>query len=203
MVTLFRPGNSLLHRLPAGPKLLALMILIAVISLVGSIPLGALASLLATAMLYSFAFAARAGSTLFLKQIWSLKWLLLLIVVPQVIFGASWLIVWANAVRLAAAILLATLFTFTTKNSELMLAIERTFKPLERIGIKPETASLTLAMTINAIPMISKFLAQTKEAQQARGIKPTATLITVPLLVASLKYADEFAEALTARGVEI
>jgi biotin transport system permease protein len=203
MVTLFRPGNSLLHRLPAGPKLLALMILIAVISIVGSSPLGALAALLATAMLYSFAFAAGAGSALFLKQIWSLKWLLLLIVVPQLIFGASWPIVWANAVRLAAAILLATLFTFTTKNSELMLAIERTFKPLGRIGIKPETASLTLAMTINAIPMITKFLAQTKEAQQARGIKPTATLITVPLLVASLKYADEFAEALTARGVEI
>jgi biotin transport system permease protein len=207
MVTLFRPGNSLLHRLPAGPKLLVLMILIAVISIVGSNPMGALAALLATAMLYSFAFAfafaANAGSALFLKQIWSLKWLLLLIVVPQLIFGASWQIVWANAVRLTAAILLATLFTFTTKNSELMLAIERTFKPLERIGIKPETASLTLAMTINAIPMITKFLAQTKEAQQARGIKPTATLITVPLLVASLKYADEFAEALTARGVEI
>jgi biotin transport system permease protein len=203
MVTLFRPGNSLLHRLPAGPKLLALMFLIAVISIVGSNPMGALATLLATAMLYSFAFAAGAGSALFLKQIWSLKWLLLLIVVPQLIFGAAWPIVWANAVRLAAAILLATLFTFTTKNSELMVAIERTFKPLGRIGIKPETASLTLAMTINAIPMITKFLAQTKEAQQARGIKPTATLITVPLLVASLKYADEFAEALTARGVEI
>jgi len=203
MVTLFRPGNSLLHRLPAGPKLLVLMILIAVISIVGSSPLGALAALLATAMLYSFAFAAGAGSALFLKQIWSLKWLLLLIVVPQLIFGASWLIVWANAVRLTAAILLATLFTFTTKNSELMLAIERTFKPLGRFGIKPETASLTLAMTINAIPMITKFLAQTKEAQQARGVKPTATHITVPLLVASLKYADEFAEALAARGVEI
>jgi biotin transport system permease protein len=203
MVTLFRPGNSLLHLLPAGPKLLVLMILIAVISIVGSNPMGALVALLATAMLYSLAFAAQAGSVLFLKQIWSLKWLLLLIVVPQLIFGASWPIVWANAVRLTAAILLATLFTFTTKNSELMLAIERTFKPLGRIGIKPETASLTLAMTINAIPMITKFLAQTKEAQQARGIKPTATLITVPLLVASLKYADEFAEALSARGVEV
>jgi biotin transport system permease protein len=58
-------------------------------------------------------------------------------------------------------------------------------------------------MTINAIPMITKFLAQTKEAQQARGVKPTPVLITVPLLVASLKYADEFAEALAARGVEV
>lgn len=203
MGTLFRPGNSLLHQLPVFPKWLALMILIAVISIVGSNPTGALAALIATAILYSLAFTPSAGSALFLKQIWSLKWLLLLIVVPQLVFGTSWQIVSTNAVRLTAAILLATLFTFTTRHSELMLAIERTFKPLGRVGIKPETASLALAMTINAIPMIAKFLNQTKEAQQARGIKPTATLITVPLLVASLKYSDEFAEALSARGVEV
>jgi biotin transport system permease protein len=203
MVTLFRPGGSRLHRAPAGPKLLALMTVIALISIIGSNPIGASAALIATIALYAIAFPASAGVLLFLKQFWSLKWLLLLIVVPQLIFGTSWPIVSTNALRLTDAILLATLFTFTTKNSELMLAIERTFKPLERIGIKPETASLTLAMTINAIPMITKFLAQTKEAQQARGVKPTATLITVPLLVASLKYADEYAEALAARGVEV
>ena len=58
-------------------------------------------------------------------------------------------------------------------------------------------------MTINAVPMILKFAAQTREAQQARGAKPSITLMTVPLLVASLKYADDFAEALAARGVEV
>jgi len=58
-------------------------------------------------------------------------------------------------------------------------------------------------MTINAVPMILKFAAQTREAQQARGAKPSIALMTVPLLVASLKYADDFAEALTARGVEV
>jgi biotin transport system permease protein len=222
MISLNRPGNSWLHRLPAGPKLLALIVLISAISIIGSNPLGAVAALVVVFVLFTFAFPSSAasaaattqpvamitsahdsGALLFVKQLWSLKWLLLLIIVPQLIFGAKASTVLPNALRLTDAILLATLFTLTTKNSELMLAIERTFRPLARIGIKPQTASLTLAMTINAIPMITKFLAQTKEAQQARGVKPTPVLITVPLLVASLKYADEFAEALAARGVEV
>jgi biotin transport system permease protein len=104
--------------------------------------------------------------------------------------------------------LLATLFSLTTKTRDLLDSIESVlgsqfFRPLTRLGLKPQTVSLTFAMTMNAIPMIMKFLNQTKEAQAARGVKPTPVRMTIPLLVASLKYADEFAEALTARGVEV
>ena len=208
MISLNRPGNSLLHRMPAGPKLLALMVAIALISVLGTNPFEAVIALLVTYSLYVLAFpnianVKDAGPILFFKQLWSLKWLLILVTGPQLLFGAKLAPVLINALRLTDAIVLATLFTLTTPNADLMLVIERALRPLKHLGIKPATVSLTLAMTINAIPMISKFLSQTKEAQQARGIRPTAVLITVPLLVASLKYADEFAEALTARGVEV
>ncbi len=207
MISLMRPGASPLHRLATGRKLVALIILISAISIIGSNQIGAVSGLAITYILYLVAFPKSAlnddfGATLFFQQLWNLKWLLAFIIIPQLIFGALWSTVLTNALRLTDAFLIASLFTLTTKIDDLMLVIERTFKPLKRIGIKPETVSLTLAMTINAIPMIVKFLAQTKEAQQARGIKPNAVLLTVPLLVASLKYADEYAEALSARGVE-
>jgi biotin transport system permease protein len=202
MITLFRPGTSPLHRLAVGPKLLTLVALIAAMSAFGTNPAAVLAALAATTAFYKIAFPTDGVPTL-AKQIWALKWLIVLIVIPQLIFGAAWLPVTTNAFRLIIAIALANLVTLTTKSDVMQAAIERAFHPLKRFGIKPETVSLTLAMTINAIPMIIKFMAQTKEAQQARGVKPNVALMTVPLLVASLKYADEFAEALAARGVEV
>jgi biotin transport system permease protein len=202
MGTLFRPGASFLHRLPAGAKLLALIILVTLISIIATNPLTGIAVLIAILGLFTIAFPAN-GPALLAKQLWSLKYLLAIIVIPQLLFGSSWPAVAANALRLTDAILLASLFTMTTKNSEMVATIERASKPLKPLGVKPQTLSLAISMAINAIPMIAKFSAQTKEAQLARGVKPTAALMTVPLLVASLKYADDFAEALTARGVEI
>jgi biotin transport system permease protein len=202
MTTLFRPGTSPLHRLAVGPKLLILIALVALLSVFGTNPAAVLAGLAATTAFYKIAFPTD-GVTTLSQQIWSLKWLIVIIVIPQLIFGAAWLPVTTNALRLTIAIALATLFTFTTKSEELQAAIETAVRPLKKFGIKPETVSLTLAMAVNAIPMIVKFAGQTKEAQQARGVKSNVALMTVPLLVASLKYADEFAEALTARGVEV
>jgi biotin transport system permease protein len=202
MNSLYRQGTSLLHRLKVGPKLLILAAIIALLAVFATNPVAILAALAVTTALFKIAFPAD-GVTTLAKQFWALKWLILIIVIPQLIFGAAWLPVTTNALRLTIAISLATLFTLTTKHEAMLAAIERAVRPLKRIGIKPETVSLIIAMTINAIPMILKFAAQTREAQAARGAKPSIALMTVPLLVASLKYADEFAEALTARGVEV
>lgn len=190
----------MIHRLPVGPKLLLLIAIITLVSVGGTNPTFGGATFALTLIAYWVSFPK---CQVFAQQLWTLKYLLLLLVIPQILFGANPLTVATNALRLTDAILLASLFTLTTRFDELLSIIEKGFKPLARIGIKPETVSLTLAMTINAIPMILKFLQQTKEAQLARGVKPTVLILTVPLLVASLKYADEFAEALTARGVEV
>lgn len=204
-------SDSLIHRATPGFKLLALILLIAAISvdlpfapasLKPWIPTLALAL---TAALYALAFS---GLGRFLGQLWNLKFLIILVTIPQLIFGTPWANVLSATLRLTDAMLLAALFSLTTKTRALMESIEvalgsKFFRPLVRLGLKPETVSLAFVLTMNAIPMILKFLNQTKEAQTARGVKPTPVRMTIPLLVASLKYADEFAEALTARGVEV
>jgi biotin transport system permease protein len=161
--------------------------------------------LLLTAALYSWAYS---GVGKFLEQLWNLKILIALVTIPQLLFGTPLANVLAASVRLTDAMLLAALFSLTTKTRDLLDSIEgslgsKWLYPLRRLGLKPATVSLAFAMTMNAIPMIMKFLNQTKEAQAARGLKPTPVRMTIPLLVASLKYADEYAEALSARGVEV
>jgi biotin transport system permease protein len=199
MTALFGTNTSPLHRAAPGPKLLAL------IALIAAVTWAPLTGLALTAALYALAFKSQ---TKFFEQLWNLKLLIALITIPQLLFGTDLVTVLNATIRLTDAMLLATLFSLITKTRDLIDSIEgalqsKPLRPLTRLGLKPETVSLAIAMTMNAIPMIMKFLNQTKEAQAARGLKPTPIRMTIPLLVASLKYSDEFAEALTARGVEV
>jgi biotin transport system permease protein len=199
MTALFGPNTSPIHLAAPGPKLLALIVLILAVSW------SPLAGLALTAALFALAYK---GLTQFFKHLWALKILIALITIPQLLFGTPWATVLDSTVRITVAMLLATLFSLTTKTQALLDSIERALhsrplSPLTRFGLKPETVSLAFAMTMNAIPMIMKFVGQIKEAQSARGLKATPVRMTIPLLVASLKYSDEFAEALTARGVEV
>jgi biotin transport system permease protein len=211
MTSLKRPSESIIQRTAPGPKLLALILLIAAISIDlpftddKAKPLVPAAGLLLTAALYAIAFL---GLGKFLQQLWNLKILIALVTIPQLLFGTPLANVLTATVRLTDAMLLAALFSLTTKTKDLVDSIEsgldsKWMRPLRQLGLKPATVSLAFAMTMNAIPMIMKFLNQTKEAQAARGVKPTPVRMTIPLLVASLKYADEYAEALSARGVEV
>lgn len=204
-------AESLIHRVAPGPKLLALILLIAVISIdlpfidEAVKPWVPAFGLMLTAALYALAFP---GVGKFLEQLWAFKLLIALVTIPQLLFGTPLATVLTATVRLTDAMLLAALFSLTTKTRDLLDSIEvslgsKWLSPLRRLGLKPATVSLAFAMTMNAIPMIMKFLNQTKEAQAARGVKPTPVRMTIPLLVASLKYADDYAEALSARGVEV
>ncbi len=203
--------ESVIHRTAPGPKILTLILLIAAASI--DLPFidqpvktwVPVVGLLLAAALYGLAFL---GLGQFLQQMWILKILIALVTIPQLLFGTPLVNVLAATVRLTDAILLAALFSLTTKTRDLLDSIEaglgsKWLRPIRRLGLKPATVSLAFAMTMNAIPMIMKFLNQTKEAQAARGVKPTPVRMTIPLLVASLKYADEYAEALSARGVEV
>ena len=199
MITVYKAGNSWLHRIPAGRKLLALTLLLLAISIWGrgAIALGAGAVLCQLAFL-----AAGFGIAGFARQIWAMRWLLLVMLVPGLIF-LPWQTALNNTARLVECVLLASVFSFTTKTADLLKTIERAATPLRRVGVNPASIGLVLTMTISSIPLILKFAGNVREAQMARGVQPNIVRTTVPLLVASLKHSDDFAEALMARGVEV
>lgn len=196
MISLYRPGNGILHRMPAGWKLA----LLAVAALLLSLPRlgipGTVAVLVAVSVLYPVA-------TLPLRALgeawWRLRWLIL------VLGGALWLFTSATDAlvstgRVVALLLLAELVTRTTRMGDLLEVFRRIVRPLRRLGADPDAVALTLSLTIAMIPVIAGFATQVRDAQRARGVRlgPRAVL---PLLVLTMKHADDVGDALAARGL--
>jgi biotin transport system permease protein len=199
VITLYRPGASLLHRIPAGFKLTVLALALVAISIWAHN-----AWIVAVLLILAIAgfFVAGLKRSEVLKLLWDFKFLLLIVLIPQLIF-MPWQVALLNAGRLVAGVLLAMLLTVTTRNQELIELIERLAKPVAKLGIRPQTVGLLIAMTLNSIALLGKFVVAIREAQLARGLRPRSYRMAVPLLVLSMKHADEYAEALAARGVEL
>jgi biotin transport system permease protein len=198
VISLYRPGDSALHRLPAGPKLLGVMALALVVSLAPANPWLLAASVVVVAGGYLL---AKLGMTEPGRQVWTLRWLVLVMLVSQVFFLPGRTVA-ANIVRVVAVILLANLVTLTTRTEDLVDAIERAFAPLRHLRVNPGRVALMLSMTITTIPVIAGYATQIREAQRARGVPVAPLAFVVPLLVMALKHADDLADALTARGVD-
>lgn len=208
MIPLYQPGISALHRAPAGLKL-AVLVAVGIAAAVWRDSAWTAAAAW-TVVLGGFllAYPRANGVVQMLGRLWALKWLVLLIAVPQLIFLAPSEAVVTTA-RILAVVLLAGLFTLTTKVSAVMELVLAGFAPLERLGLgrlglSAERVALAMSLTMTAIPTVFGFYAEIREARRARGAKtgPLGVVgMTTPLLVMTLKHAEETAEALTARGV--
>lgn len=196
MISLYRPGSGILHRMPAGAKLAALAGSALVLSLLRPGILGAFVVLAAVSALYPVAaLPLRALG----EAWWRLRWLIL------VLGGALWLFTApedavVSTGRVVALLLLAELVTRTTRMGDLLEVFRLILQPLRRLGANPEAVALTLSLTIAMIPVIAGFAAQVRDAQRARGVRlgPHAVL---PLLVLTMKHADDVGDALAARGI--
>lgn len=196
MISLHIPGDGPLHRLPAGAKLAALAVSALALSLLRLTAPGVLAALIVACALYPV--AGLPWSSL-ASAWWRLRWLI------AVLAGALWVFVSAGEAmvstgRVVALLLLAELVTRTTRMGDLMEALRRALGPLRRFGIDPEAVAMTLSLTIAMIPVIAAFAGQVREAQLARGVRlgPRAAL---PLLVMTMRHADDVGDALVARGL--
>jgi biotin transport system permease protein len=121
-------------------------------------------------------------------------------VVPQLIFlGPE--AAGANTARVTAAVLLAGLLVLTTRVTDLLDAVERGLRPLERFRFDSERAAVLLTVTLTTVPVLARLAQEVRDAQRARGARPGLRLFAVPFLILSLKHADQLGEALSARGV--
>ncbi len=198
MIALYRPGTSIVHRLPAGPKLIALMLLAIAITVFATTA-WAIAGI--GVLVVAGYLAAGLGPLEVLRQLVALRWIVAITLVTQVIF-LPLPVAATNTGRVVTVVLLATLVTLTTRTSALLDAVERGLGPLRRIGVDPARVGLLLAMTITVVPVIAGFAANIRAAQRARGATPRLRFLAMPLLVMSLKHADDLADALIARGAE-
>ncbi len=102
--------------------------------------------------------------------------------------------------RLILILLLGNLLTLTTKTSKLMDSIEYHLRHLSIIGLNPAKISLTFSLCLRFIPILAATTKEVMEAQKARGMHKNMIALIVPIIVRSLKMADEIADAIEARS---
>lgn len=199
---LYVPRASVVHRLPAGVKLLALAALavllftrptlaVAGAALLGTVAVGLGVARLPVAVLARQALAVR----------W---WLAALFVVhaltTDVPTGAH------TVLRLLALVLAAAVVTATTRVTEMTAVVQRICAPLRLVGVRPERVGLVITMALRFIPVLIERADRIRAAQAARGGSPRgvrALRTTVaPLLVQVLQMAHDVSEALDARGAD-
>ncbi len=195
---LYRPGSSVLHRLGAGAKLIALFVL----ALAASVPppsvwlLGSLSVVVIALYLIAGLGLRELG-----RQVVMIRWLILLVTITGLLFLPLDTAL-ANVTRMVLVIVLAGLVTLTTRTSAILDAFEVALSPLRRIGVNPQRISLVLALSIRTVPVIAGFAQQLRDAQRSRGGRVSIRAFVVPLLVLSLRHSDDLADALVARGAD-
>lgn len=196
MISLYRPGRSPLHRLPAEAKLVGMAVLALAISLWPHTPVTAIGTLLGVLALFAL---GGFGPREWVRQLWTLRWIVVFMAGTQLLFlGPESALV--NTVRVVSVVLLAGVLTLTTRSEEMLDVVERALRPLERFGVDPWRVAFTLSLTIALVPVIADFGRRVREAQRARGVRLGVRAV-VPMLVMSLRHADDVADALSARGI--
>ena len=202
MLSLYRPGNGLLHRMPAGPKTLLLLIVVLGVSVLPSTWWAA--AVVGTVAIVAYASAGLRDGMLGMRelarQLFAVRWVVVITIAGQLLFLGPEPAV-ANTARVAAAIVLAALLVLTTRVTALLDALERGLSPLARLRLDPQRMALLLTVTLSTVPVLARLAREVRDAQRARGGRAHLHLFAVPFLVVALKHADELGDALTARGV--
>ena len=129
LLGLYVPGRSILHRTPAGAKLLGLIGLAVLSQLLGQ---WWQRCLLLTVVLLLYPLA-RIGLGFALRQLRSLWWVLAAIAVAQIVF-AGWRLAVSVVATIAVLVLAAGLVTLTTTTTALSDVVVRVLGPFRRFG---------------------------------------------------------------------
>jgi len=193
---LYIQGNRWLHRLPAKYKLAALVA--AGIGLFFIQNVWALSGAFVVSGALVWATGVSAG--VWWRQVRGLIWVVLTIGIFAVVFQ-GWLPAAVVLLRIGALVGLAMAVTLSTRSSDLIAVCERALLPLERLGwVDASKVALALALTLRFVPEIWRHYQEIREAQAARGLARHPVALIVPLIVRTLKRAQQVAQAIDARS---
>lgn len=189
--------RSPIHRIPAGAKVLFLLVGGTLIFFVQQLYI-AVGVLIGIMGLY---FVAAIPVRILVAQIRPIFWIFLLVFLFQLFTRDAW---FASMVvtRFVALILLASLVTLTTPVSAMIEAIEKGIGWLRWFGVNPAKISLGFSLSLRFIPVVAKIASEVREAQRARGLEWSVLAVAVPVVIRTLKMADDVANAIDARGYD-
>ena len=197
MQSLYVEGNSLMHRLSPRAKMLTLAALGIVLFIGDNIVLLSIAVLL-TAVVY------RAIGLPLVTALARLRPVFLTIAVVALfsLFFNSWQDALVTLLRLTALMLFAATVTATTAIAEFIDEVTALARPLERTGwVQADDIGLAVGLVLRFVPEILGRYQAIREAHTARGLKVRPTTLLAPLIILTLRDADNIAAAIDARGI--
>lgn len=194
-LSLHVPGDTFLHRLPAAAKLGVLLVAGIALFTISSVPvLGTLAATAAALLL-----SARPPSRWIRTQLFGVT-IIMGIVFAAAAFFDGWQQAFTILFRLMSLVLLASAVTLTTRTSDLLEVCERALRPLDRLGlVDAARVSLAVSLVLRFVPEVFKHYRDIREAQAARGLEGNPVALVVPLIVRTLKAADDISAAIDSR----
>jgi biotin transport system permease protein len=194
---LYVPGDSAIHRMRAGTKLVGMLLAGAASVFVDH----AWQVCVVLVLVLGGYLAAGLSLRLALRQVRPLVWIVGFVAVFHLVVSG-----WERAAVFAGVItslvLLAALVTLTTRTTDMVDAVVHGLRPFRRIGVQPERVGLLLALGIRSVPVVVSLAEEVRDAQRARGLAASPRAFAVPLIVRSLRHADALGDALVARGVD-
>lgn len=195
MISVYLPGKSWAHLLPARLKLLALAI-----ASVFVLPIDTLAPLVVMLLgtLGMYASLGREG----LAQLKLLKPLFMILAVILLLHAATGSILEGivAVARLVLMVLLANFVSVTTRMDDMLDAVMPLFYPLKLVGLNPRRPALAVTLVLRFVSLLMAIFSALQQSYRARTGRRNSWRLIAPFAIQSIKMSDQVAEALSARG---
>lgn len=135
------------------------------------------------------------------RQVWGLRWIIVLLGVVQTLVGGP---VRAFVVvgGLVVAIVAAALVTATTRTTDMMDAVARGLEPFRRFGVDPDRVGLLFSLAMRSIFVVGDIVREVGEARTARGLDRSLRALLIPVVIRTVRHGERVGEALVARGLD-
>ncbi|OWV64726.1 transporter [Rhizobium sp. R339] len=197
MQSLYVEGNSAMHRLSPRVKLVSLAIVSIVLFISENIALLSVAVLLAAIVCRMVGMPMAEGLT----RLRPIFLTIAVVALFNLIFN-PWHDALVTLLRLTALMLLAAAVTATTTIAQFIDEVTALARPLERTGrVQADDIGLAIGLVLRFVPEILGRYQAIREAHRARGLKIRPTTLLAPLIILTLRDADNVAAAIDARGI--
>lgn len=195
-LALYRPGDSWLHRITTGGKLLALAAAGTAVFASGSgaVSAGVLAGTLAVLL------AIGIPPSELWRQGRPVLFLVAVLTAFQIVIGRPEEGVMA-ALRLLAVAAVAIAVTMTTSITQMVDWIEQTLLRLRVRRARVFRIGLAFGLALRSVDHLAVVAQQVLDARRARGLQRSMRAFAVPTVVAAARFAHGVGEALEARGI--
>ena len=205
MIGRYYPINSLVHKMNPLAKIICVLLFIVMIFLTFDIRFNIVMSILLILMLFN----TKIPANIYIKTVFSIKWLLLFILIVNIIVGSSLQVTIITVLRLIYIVLYTSILTLTTPPTEITYGLEKLFSPLRLIGVPVNKMALSISLALRFIPTIIDQGNKIIKSQASRGIDYyhynfkgkllALKSLVIPMFVLSFKKADDLADAMEVR----